>query len=85
MFCNMNTEFMQKKEKNTPKSPVWQRQLPELEATGLKAQKKTSAVSKGVGDLKEWPSEKREGFSLYTCIHQVSRAPEISLDSSLFR
>lgn len=66
-------------------SPVWQRQLPEQEATELKAQKKTTAVSKGVVDLKEWPSEERNGFSLYTCIYQVSRAAEISLDSSVFR
>lgn len=76
----MNTEFMQK----TPKSPVWQRQLPEQEATGLKAQKAT-AVSKGGVDLKEWPSEERDGFSLYTCIYQFSRASKISLDSSVFR
>lgn len=81
IFCNMNTEFMQK----NPKSPVWQRQLPEQEATGLKAQKRTTAVSRGIADLKEWPSKERDGFSFYTCIYQGSRASEISIYSSVFR
>lgn len=39
IFCNMNTEFTQKK-----KSPVWQRQLPEQDTTGIKVEKRTTAV-----------------------------------------
>lgn len=74
-----------KKKKNQPQSPAWQRQLPEQETTGLKAVKGTTAASEGVVDLKEWPSEEGDGFSLYTCIYQVSRASEISLDSSVLK
>lgn len=48
---------MQKK-----KSPVWQKQLSEQDTTGLKVQKRTTAVSGGAVDPKECLKEGKDDF-----------------------